>query len=153
MDPISFIASITILVKTVTHILSYPDDIKTSTKERKDLQREITDLTPLLLKLRSRIESSWDVKDGWRDVSLAALREVDGPIDQLERTLEELDRKLVSSTKLGKFQRCLTWKIDKKACHEALRKIERLKSLIALLLQADTSLVIWAPPTEVFPTY
>jgi len=135
MDPLSISASICALLQTAGVVTSYLTSMKDAPKERARLTTEVYNLCGLLTRLRDRVDESRS-EDPWFNV-VWKLGPENGPLQDVQFTLERLRSKLAPVGGLKKVGKILTWKFDKVEINEMLAKIERLKTLITLALADD----------------
>ncbi|KAJ5272795.1 hypothetical protein N7478_007920 [Penicillium angulare] len=134
MDPVSLVglaASVGQLIQLSMSIVNYVNKVATAPKERKALTLEIVSLVGVLLSLKQRADAAKTDQDPW----LAAFSTIggeEGSLQQLKSTLEFLNRKL--EPRLG---RNLIWAFSESEIRDALARIERVKSLITLVLQEN----------------
>jgi hypothetical protein len=138
MDPITTVglaASIVQLIDATTIAIKYLNDVTDAPKDRATLAREGSNLLPLLIDLRYRVEEA-DSTDPWF-AGVRWLGVEKGPLNQFKDALEKLARKLKPETGIKKFGKALIWTLDKNEISNILSKIERLKTLLSLALQKD----------------
>ena len=138
MDPITTVgiaASIVQIISVTTKTIKYLNDVKSAPKERATLAREAISLLALLTDLRYRLEEAKST-DPWF-TSVRSLGVQGGPLDQFEKAMEKLARKLKPESGIRKFGKSLFWTLDQSDINSVLSKIERLKTLVGLALQND----------------
>lgn len=135
MDPLSMTASIIAILQLTTTLTSYINDVRHATKEQAKVVVEATNLYGLLTSLRFRIEEARSDDSWFNQVRLLGTR--DGPLDQFKDTLERMVRQISSSRKRDQVKSALTWKFTKSEVEDALKRIERLKSLVNCALTED----------------
>jgi hypothetical protein len=138
MNPITavgLLASIDQLIDSIASAIKYLRAVKNAPKERANLAREMSHLSPLLTDLRYRVDEA-NSADPWF-AAVRSLGAVGGPLDQFKDNVEKLERKLKPENGLNKISYALIWSFEKKEVNESLQFIERLKTLINLALQQD----------------
>ena len=138
MDPASavgLVASIIALISTTTSVIEYLNATKDAPKESKAFLHEILSLVIILDTLRSKVRDADPAAPWVRQVCLLAAE--GGPLDQFKKTIDQLERKLKTGTKIQMFGRALVWPLAKKDISELLVKVERLKSTIEIALHHD----------------
>lgn len=130
MDPVSFVASITQLIKVTRDVVQYFEDVKDAPKAYALLEQEAYSLLEHLSKLKARAAEAKKT-DAWF-TGVCSLGVPNGPLAQYQQAMEELAR--TSKPKLG--QRWI-WPFRQKEVEKILKRIERLKSIILLALQDD----------------
>lgn len=139
MEAVGLTASILQIISGIIKAAKYINDVKHAPKERSELAVETTSLIPLLTDLMYRVESS-NSTDTWFE-GVRALEGDNGPLDQFNRSMNELIRKLEPTTAMKALGKNLVWTLSKKDIIGILAKIERLKTVINLTLQNDQLLV------------
>lgn len=138
MDPVSAIglaASLAQLVGTVAKIISYINDVKNASKERILVNQEAASLLGLLTTLQFKVEDA-NPTESWY-IHVRSLGGTGGPLEQFERRLEKLAKKLRPDSTVKNLGRKFIWTLDKNEVKELLDAIERLKTLISIALQED----------------
>lgn len=132
MDPVSIVglaSSIGQLIQLSMSIVNYVNKVVTAPKERKALTLEIVSLVGVLLSLKQRADAAKTEQDPWF-AALSSLGGEQGSLQQLRSTLEFLGRKL--EPRIG---RNLIWAFSETEIRDTLARIERVKSLMVLVLQ------------------
>src|SRR5215471_8670473 len=135
MDPVTatgLVASIIQVINTTTAVTRYLNDVKDAPKARAELARETANLLALLTNMRYKAEEK-KTTDPWF-TGIRSLGAEKGPLEQFNRAMEELAKKLKPETGTN-FGGRLIWTLHKKECINILSKTERLKTLIGLALQ------------------
>jgi hypothetical protein len=141
MDPLSIIVSTTALIEFTGEAIGYINAVKTSSKDRAKLAIELSNLCNLLTNLRYRLEGS-DTNEPWYTAA-RALSVKNGPFDQYKDGLLELQKNIPGGTgsswgRLKEMKDALTWRFAEKDVADALARMERLKSLVAIALDGDS---------------
>ena len=135
MDPLSITASIIAVLQLTSKVIQYLDDAKDAPKERARLVTEASNLYGLLMNLKYRLDEGCSNEPWYNAVkSLAVLG---GPLDQYRAVLDELRRKVVVSSGVGKITHALVWKFNKVEVDRMLSRMERLKVLVQISLEMD----------------
>lgn len=134
MDPLSITAGIINIIQLTSDIIKWLNDVKGASKDRAQCAIDASNLYPLLLTLRFRLEES-SCEDPWYG-EVKALGLEDGPLDQYRQALELLQ------TKLGGWDRfrmgkAVVWNISKGEVASIFSRMERLKTLILIALEMD----------------
>jgi len=137
-DPLSATASIISILQLTASVTAYLRDVRSASKDCKSLLLEISAARGILTTLSETIN---DVKDsGNWTVTIKTISEPDGPLSILHTLLQDLDTKLkrvASTTKVKKVTQSLIWPFTNKETEQAIRVVERQKTLLALALQND----------------
>jgi hypothetical protein len=152
-DPLSITASIVAVLQIAGTVVTYLNDVKDASSDRNQILVELSLTRGLLFSLKDLAErpppymaNSWS-KDGnddaeaeaW-DAAISKLGGLRGPLEQYRSTLDKLATKLAPSAGNGLSRRvgkALTWPFVRKEVDDTLKTMERLKSLIVLVLQRD----------------
>lgn len=143
MDPVTavgLVASVSQLIHIAVRSVQYLNDLKDANKDRVQLLQEASNVLPLLISLRSRLEES-SGDESWSN-GIRSLGVAQGPLDQLRASLEQIAEKLEATSSVKTLGRAVQWPFQKKKCKEILDRIDRAKSLINLALQNDTLYVL-----------
>ncbi|KAJ7589687.1 hypothetical protein C8J56DRAFT_939310, partial [Mycena floridula] len=138
MDPLGFASSILSLIDIAKRIADYVRDIKDGPKERTELNKAVTAIVKLLDLLKDEFEET-----PTDDLCFSAARQMaeeDGTFGQLRVLLDKLEKKLrPADGKVSRaWQTVVTWPLlDKADVTDLLLQVERLKTLIGLVLQGD----------------
>lgn len=135
MDPLSITASIIAVLQLTSKVIEYLDDATDAPKERGRLVTEATNLYSLLMNLKYRLEEGRS-NEPWYN-AIKSLADPTGPLAQYMTILNELQCKVVVSSRVGKIAHALAWKFNKAEVDRMLSKIERLKVLIQIALEMD----------------
>jgi hypothetical protein len=140
MDPLSVTASIIAVLQLTSKVLSYLNDVKGASEERKLCAIETSNIYNLLLNLRFQLEKSKFTQESSVESWYTAVRALaveEGPFDQFKSALHELKAKLTDGGRLKKARDVLTWNVEKGEFDKIFDRIERLKSLVMVALQLD----------------
>jgi hypothetical protein len=137
MDPLSATGSVIAILQLSAKVLSYLNDVKDSSKGRKQCAIEASNLHNLLTNLRFRLEEGHGHQSWFRAVQALAVQ--NGPLDQFKQALETLQAKMTDGGRLKKLRDALVWKFKKEEINDILARMERLKTLIGIALQMDHS--------------
>ena len=138
MDPASavgLVASIITLISKTTSVVEYLNATKDAPKESKGFLHEVLSLVIILDALRSKVRDADPAAPWVTQVCLLAAE--GGPLDQFEKVIDQLERKLKTGTKVQMFGRALVWPLARKDISELLVKVERLKRTIEIALHHD----------------
>jgi hypothetical protein len=135
MDPLSVTASIIAVLQLSAKVLEYLSDVRDAPKERSHCEAEISNLSALLRALRDHVQTR-DLSQPWY-TAIAELAAPKGPFDQFKQALEALQNKITDGGRLKKLGEALVWKFKKEEIAGILDRIERLKSLVEIVLQMD----------------
>jgi hypothetical protein len=128
-------ASIIAILQLSETVVGYIRETVGAYEEREKLAREIVSTKNVLSELKSKA-----ITPEWK-ATMGCLSAPEGPLDQLESVLKELETKLTPKNakradgKPAKVMKSLTWPFAKPKVLETLSAIERLKSLFILALQ------------------
>lgn len=135
-------ASISTILKLARDLIGHLHDIRHASREQKELETETQNLCGLLNTLRFRVEGAQsNHKDPWFNEA-KVLGVENGPLDQYKHVLEGLLGQIPAPGRREQTKSALTWPFKKRMVEEALRRMERLKSLIQWALSEDTLWVI-----------
>ena len=137
MDPLSMTASIIAILELTTTLTSYFNDVRNATKEQVHVAVEASNLYSLLTSLRFRVEEARS-SDPWF-IQVKLLGQENGPLDQFKEVLEKMLGQISGSRKRDQVKSALMWKFTKPQVDDALRRMERLKSLVLCALTKDLS--------------
>lgn len=128
-------ASIIAILELTTTLTGYINDVRHATKEQAKVAVEASNLYGLLTSLRFRVEEVQSEDPWFNQVKL--LGRENGPLDQFKEILDKMVLQISSSRKRDQVKSVLTWKFTKLEVEDALKRMERLKSLIQCALTAD----------------
>ena len=128
-------ASIIAILELTTRLTGYINDVRHATREQAKVAVEASNLYGLLTSLRFRVEEVQS-KDPWFN-QVKLLGRENGPLDQFKEVLDKMVLQISSSRKRDQVKSVLTWKFTKLEVEDALKRMERLKSLIQCALTAD----------------
>ena len=135
MDPVSFAASLAALIQLSTKVAQFLKDVKSGSEDRIRLRDELRGTQCLLVMLQDRIDDA-----EFLEKDLASIRSLNipgGPLEQLTRALEQLERKLVPSRRLMQLSKALLWPFSKEEVKEIISTIERQKTAFNLAISND----------------
>jgi hypothetical protein len=135
MDPLSVTASIIAVLQLSGKVLEYLNNVKDASKDRTQYALKLLNLCSLLYKLRDHVETGARSQPWCTAVRALAVR--DGPLDQFKQALEALQTNITDGSRLKKASEALVWKFKKGEIAGILDRIERLKSLVEIVLQID----------------
>ena len=128
-------ASIIAILELTTRLTGYINDVRHATREQAKVAVEASNLYGLLTSLRFRVEEVQSEDPWFNQVKL--LGRENGPLDQFKKVLDKMVLRISSSRKRDQVKSVLTWKFTKLEVEDALKRMERLKSLIQCALTAD----------------
>lgn len=128
-------ASIIATLQLTTILTGYINDVRNATIEQATVAVEASALYSLLTSLRFRVEAARS-DDPWFD-QIKMLGIQDGPLDQFRDVLERMVGRISPLRKTNQFKSALTWKFTKSEIESALKRMERLKSLVNCALTGD----------------
>lgn len=128
-------ASIIAILELTTTLTGYINDMRHATREQAKVAVEASNLYGLLTSLRFRVEEVKSEDPWFNQVKL--LGRENGPLDQFKEVLDKMVLQISSSRKRDQVKSVLTWKFTKLEVEDALKRMERLKSLIQCALTAD----------------
>ena len=135
MDPTSTAASIIAILQLSSQVLGYLNDVKDASKDRAKCAIEAANLNSLLTALRFRLEEE-NSNTPWY-TAVRVLTTDNGPLDQFKQALEELQEKITGRGKIGMVGNALVWRFKKEEIASILGRMERLKTLVEVVLQMD----------------
>lgn len=128
-------ASIIAILQLTTTLTGYINDARNATREQAMVAVEASTLYSLLTRLRFRVEAAQSDDPWFNQVRMLGTQ--DGPLDQFKDVLERMVGQISPSRKRDKIKSVLTWKFTKSEVENALKRMERLKSLINCALTED----------------
>ena len=128
-------ASIIAILQLTTTLTNYIYDVRNASKEQATVATEASGLCSLLISLRFRVEAARSDDPWFNQVKMLGIH--NGPLDQFKDILEMMVQRLSSSRKRDQIRSVLTWKLTKLEIETALKRIERLKSLVSCALNGD----------------
>ena len=131
-------ASIIGILQLTTTLTGYINNVRNATAEQRMVAIEASNLYGLLTSLRLRIEAVRFADPLLQQIKILGLR--NGPLDQLKDTLQKMVDRIptVSSTSMrDQIKSALRWEFTKAEIDGALKRMERLKSLITCVLTND----------------
>ncbi len=132
-EALGIASSIVTLIDTSHAIVGYLKDVKEAPKEHDKLSKELSTLE-IYLRTVNQLTQLADADNPW----LATAQRLSGPFAQLDVLLKGLKKKLKpASDGIGKMKQRLLWKFSKESIEDALKKIERIKSLVIVAVQHD----------------
>ena len=135
MDPFSMTASIISILQLITTLTGYINDVRHATREQAKVAIEASNLYGLLTTLRFRVEDARSDDPWFNQVKLLGMK--NGPLDQFKDILKKIVEQISSLRKRDQIKAALTWKFTKLEVENALKRMERLKSLIQCALKGD----------------
>jgi hypothetical protein len=138
MDPLSITASIIAVLQATKEVIGYLKETKDAPKELAKVYDEARNVVILLHELKDSLAEQ-DPHDSWLRAT-SGLTVPDGPLDQYKKALEVLVSKTTSHG-VRKIGQVLAWKFIKEEVIALLWQIERIKSLIQIVLEIDHTLV------------
>ncbi|SJL14339.1 uncharacterized protein ARMOST_17795 [Armillaria ostoyae] len=132
-EALGIASSIITLIEISHTIVGYLKDVKEAPKERDKLSKELSTLE-IYLGTVNQLTRIADADDPW----LATTQRLSGPFVQLGLLLQDLKKKLEpASDGIGKMKQRLLWRFSKENVEDALKKIERIKTLVIVAVQHD----------------
>ena len=128
-------ASIIAILQLTTTLTGYINDVRHATTEQAKVAVEASNLYILLTSLRFQVEAARSDDPWFKQVKM--LRIHHGPLDQFKGILQMILLQISSSRKRDQIKSALTWKFTKSEVQNALKRMERLKSLINYALTGD----------------
>ena len=137
MDPLSITAGVIAIVGLTTKLTDFLSEVKNASDQQKTLAIEVSNLSFLMTSLRFRMDTVARTDPWFYNVQM--LGSPNGPLEQLRAALENITRRLDSSTsRIGdRMRSALSWPFSKSEIKDALVRIERLKSLVSCALSDD----------------
>ena len=127
--------SIITILELTSALTSYTNDVRHATREQAQVALEASNLYSLLTSLRFQVEEARSNDPWFNRVKLLATE--NGPLDQFKDALEKMVEQIPSSRRRDKVKSVLTWNFTKVEVENALKRMERLKSLIQCALTED----------------
>ncbi|KAG6986548.1 hypothetical protein G7Y79_00078g100020 [Physcia stellaris] len=135
MDPVSFAASLAALIQLSTKVAQYLKEVKSGSEDRIRLRDELRGTNCLLEMLQDRMDDAEFLK---KDLaSIGSLDIPGGPLEQLTKALEQLERKLAPSRRLKQISKAVLWPFSKEEVNEIISTIERQKTAFNLAISND----------------
>lgn len=137
-DALGIASSVIALLELTTTAIQYVKDVKDGSSDRARLRDELRNTTCVLEMLQDRVEdlqSSGDVT--LKPKLLATLSAADGPLDLLQKLMQDIIAKLNPQHRLRRLAQPFTWPFTKKEVAETLDALERLKSNLNLIIQGE----------------
>ncbi|KAK0451245.1 uncharacterized protein EV420DRAFT_1646320 [Desarmillaria tabescens] len=132
-EALGIVSSITGLVQNTATIVKYLQDVKNAPKERHDLLRELQYVDSYLSSAERQIRAATE-NDKW----LAELKESKKPFDEFSDFLLELKERLeAGSSRWRRTFHRLRWTLTKESVEGDLKKIERFKTFLMIVIQHD----------------
>lgn len=128
-------ASIVAILQLTRTLISYIDGVRHATAEQAQVAIEATNLCSLLTNLRDQVEIVRSDDPWFNQVKVLGM--YNGPLDQFKDVLERMIEQISSPRKGDQIKSALMWKFNKSEVENALRRMERLKSLINCALTGD----------------
>ena len=127
--------SIIAILELTTTLTGYFNDVRNATKEQKRVAVEASNLHSLLTSLRFRVEEARS-NDPWFN-QIKLLGQEHGLLDQFKDVLEKMVEHLSWSRRRDQVKSALMWKFTQSEIEDALKRMERLKSLVQCALTGD----------------
>ena len=118
-------------------VMDYVQTVKDGGNERSKLLSEVSSLSAFLSVLDDSVKAH--VAD--QNPSLAAILAPDGPLDHSMKVLHDLESKLKPVGGHRGLRKTLKWPMERGEVIDKLAEIERLKSLIMLVLMSSPTYV------------
>ena len=128
-------ASIIAILQLTANLTGYINDVRHATTEQAKVAVEASTLYSLLTSLRFRVEAARSDDPWFNQVKMLGTQ--NGPLDQFKDVLERMVGQISPSRKRDRIKSALTWKFTKSEIENALKRMERLKSLINCALTED----------------
>ncbi|KAL8734090.1 MAG: hypothetical protein Q9181_003319 [Wetmoreana brouardii] len=138
MEPVTVLglaASVSQLICVAARSIQYLNDLKVASEDQAKLLQEASNVLPLLIALRNRLEES-SSDETWFN-GIRSLGVEDGPLDQLYEALEQLATRVQPTSSVKRLGRAVKSPFEKAKCMDILKRIDRTKSMINLALQND----------------
>ena len=135
LDPLSMTASIITILELTSKLTGYINDVRHASKEQKKVVMEASNLYGLLTSLCFRVEEARASEPWLNQVKLLGIK--DGPLDQFKNALKKMVEQIPSSKKTDQIKSALMWKFTKVEVENALKRMERLKTLVHYALTND----------------
>lgn len=136
MDPLSVLASTAALSHVVHNLYQICDSLRNETEQRKALSGKL-DLIQCIITALDRRRQSFKPGQVWYQ-GLEALEAPEGPLEQLKKTLQDLEVELTSSKQGGRrLAQKLRWHWDKDEYQGALADVDALCQRINTILSQD----------------
>lgn len=134
MDPLSILASVTAIATATFQVVSFLGGMKEGGNDRLKLTTEVNSLWMVLKLLEGQLEPTNSHEEAWLE-GVRSLQVPNGVFDQIREAIQRLDARLKPQTGHRKAIQTLRWPLrDKKDVEETVSHIERLKSLVSLVL-------------------
>ena len=128
-------ASIIAILQLTTNLTGYINDMRNATTEQAKVTVEASTLYSLLTSLRFRVEAARSDDPWFNQVKMLGAQ--NGPLDQFKDVLKRMVGQISLSRKRDQIKSALVWKFTKSEVENALKRMERLKSLINCALTED----------------
>ena len=128
-------ASIIAIIQLTRTLTDYINDVRQASAEQAKVAVEASSLYSLLTSLRFRVEAARSDDPWFNQVRMLGIQ--NGPLDQFKDVLERMVGQISSSRRRDQIKSVLMWKFTKAEVENALRRMERLKSLINCVLTGD----------------
>ena len=131
---LGIVSSIIAIVEVSSIVIEYLKDVSGASEDVQVLIDEVKSTTTVLASLKSLLDQP-AVQSAWT-ASAKLLAVPNGPIDQFQRALDLLNRKLKPATgKLRRVADAVVWPFKKKEVSNILKSIQRQKTLFVLAIQ------------------
>lgn len=128
-------ASIIAILQLTTKLTGYIKDVRQATTEQAKVAIEASNLYSLLTTFRLRVEAARSDDPWFTQVKMLGMHE--GPLDQFQDILKRMVEHISVSRKRDQIRSALKWRFTKSEVEDALKSMERLKSLINCALTGD----------------
>lgn len=122
-------ATLAVINKTL-EVIQYINTAKNTFKDQEKLQREIHTVLPIVNSVRQKAQAA--ERDGSKFP-----KGTDAILAQMRQALDAIDLKIEPRRRSKRLPMVLAWPYTKKDCAEILASLERLKSLMQLVLQQE----------------
>ncbi|KAF2752630.1 hypothetical protein EJ05DRAFT_490767 [Pseudovirgaria hyperparasitica] len=135
MDSLSVTAGVITIPQLTTKVLSLLTNPKGASTDRERCTLELSNLSTLLIHLRFRLQGGGYDEPWYRSIN--ALSASNGPLDRYKQALEELQGSMTNESGITKLGQTIMWKLKKEEIESILLRIERLKTLVQIVLELD----------------
>lgn len=135
MDLLSLTASIIAVLQLSAALATHINGITNATSDQRKVLVEASNLHNLLNSLRFRVEDAKSNDPCFNQVKLLGID--NEPLDQFKCILEKMVEQISPSTTRDRIKSALAWKWTKAEVEDALKEMERLKTLVNIALTSD----------------
>lgn len=133
------VASIINIIQITGTFVEYLRAARQASSDRRKLLLEANSLIALLTSLNDFLDiERKDAFVEWRE-AVQHLERPDGPLAQYRDELASLLERVCPSSRLKKVTQTVLWKLNKEDVNEMLLRLERLKSLISIAVEMDST--------------